>query len=338
MQPFHPAALAGVLLALVGLPAAAAAPACQLGEAAVLHVEMDRNSPLIQSEINGQKVFLLADTGAVAQTILRAQAVRLGLKGVQLNGELHGVGGGSAVSLGVIDELKLDKIVAKKVDVLIGGEAKSMGRPDLVGVIGGSLFSKYDVEFDLADGVIRLFVPKDCKNAELAYWGTSYSVAPLKAYSAGFPRFETEVLLNGKRVTAMIDSGSPTSVATLVSSSNAGITPRSPGVVAVEDIGGFGANRVSTWIAKFDTFTIGDETIKNAKLRIADLFKYNVYTETASHVDHRISDMPGMLLGADFLKSHRVLISNSQHRVYFSYRGGPVFDTAGAPAEARAGP
>jgi hypothetical protein len=32
-----------------------------------------------------------------------------------------------------------------------------------------------------------------------------------------------------------------------------------------------------------------------------------------------------MLLGADFLRAHRTLVAHSQHRLYFTYVGGPVF-------------
>ena len=32
-----------------------------------------------------------------------------------------------------------------------------------------------------------------------------------------------------------------------------------------------------------------------------------------------------MLLGADFLRSHRVLIAHSQQQMYFTYAGGTVF-------------
>jgi hypothetical protein len=32
-----------------------------------------------------------------------------------------------------------------------------------------------------------------------------------------------------------------------------------------------------------------------------------------------------MLLGVDFLKSHHVLIANSQNKFYFTYAGGSVF-------------
>jgi hypothetical protein len=32
-----------------------------------------------------------------------------------------------------------------------------------------------------------------------------------------------------------------------------------------------------------------------------------------------------MLLGADFLRSHRVLVARSQAKMYFTYEGGTVF-------------
>jgi len=41
---------------------------------------------------------------------------------------------------------------------------------------------------------------------------------------------------------------------------------------------------------------------------------------------------PDMLLGADFLRSHRALIAHSQGKMYFEYVSGTVFPTAPAPA------
>lgn len=53
-----------------------------------------------------------------------------------------------------------------------------------------------------------------------------------------------------------------------------------------------------------------------------------------------------MMIGADFLLSHRVYVANSQHKLYFTYIGGPVFnldqaaagDQAGAQTTAAAAP
>ena len=35
-----------------------------------------------------------------------------------------------------------------------------------------------------------------------------------------------------------------------------------------------------------------------------------------------------MLLGADFLLAHRVLVAHSQRRIYFTNAGGPMFQSS----------
>jgi len=59
----------------------------------------------------------------------------------------------------------------------------------------------------------------------------------------------------------------------------------------------------------FETFAVGDELIRNPALGTADLGRRD------------------MLLGLDFLRAHRVLVSNRQGKVYFTYAGGRVFET-----------
>ena len=69
---------------------------------------------------------------------------------------------------------------------------------------------------------------------------------------------------------------------------------------------------VSTALATrpLESFAIGDELIRNPAVRVGDLGGRD------------------MLLGLDFLRAHRVLVSNSQGLVYFTYIGGRVFETA----------
>jgi hypothetical protein len=97
----------------------------------------------------------------------------------------------------------------------------------------------------------------------------------------------------------------------------------SPDVRFVGLGGGFGARATKNWIAPVTSFKIGDEEIRTTRLTISD-FSYN--------------DVGGdMLLGADFFLSHRVYVSNSQHKMYFTYNGGPVF-RYDAPPLVQAGP
>ena len=68
------------------------------------------------------------------------------------------------------------------------------------------------------------------------------------------------------------------------------------------------------------------------KLRVAvgdcqgcDLFKDATYAEAGSRVSRQIGGIEDMILGLDFLRSHRVLIAHSQRKLYFTYIGGTVF-------------
>jgi predicted aspartyl protease len=70
-----------------------------------------------------------------------------------------------------------------------------------------------------------------------------------------------------------------------------------------------GASRsvVSDSFARLETFAMGDELIRDPALRTANI------------------GLRDMLLGLDFLRAHRVLVANSQRRIYFTYTGGRVF-------------
>jgi tetratricopeptide (TPR) repeat protein len=86
-----------------------------------------------------------------------------------------------------------------------------------------------------------------------------------------------------------------------------------------------------TWIAPVKSFKIGDEEIRNTRLRVAD----------SPTIDR------DMLIGMDFFLSHHVYVANSQRKLYFTYNGGPVFnldrdlgsrETAGADTDAGSEP
>ncbi len=90
-----------------------------------------------------------------------------------------------------------------------------------------------------------------------------------------------------------------------------------------------GSKKVDSWIGTFQSFTIGDETIKDTQILFADLFGNMKYTVIGSNLPQRMLQPFSMLLGFDFLQSHRVLIAHSQRKIYFTYTGGRVFDRFG---------
>jgi hypothetical protein len=77
-------------------------------------------------------------------------------------------------------------------------------------------------------------------------------------------------------------------------------------------------------VAPFDSFRVGDETIRNVRLRFGDFQRHSEVTVTGSHIPQTVMD-EDLLLGEDFIGAHHLLISHSQGKLYFSYNGGPVF-------------
>jgi len=101
-------------------------------------------------------------------------------------------------------------------------------------------------------------------------------------------------------------------VLNLRAAARAGVKPGDAGVFDAGYGGGVSlGSYIRAWLAPFASFKIGDEEIKNFRLMIGDM---------------RLGEGPDMLIGDDFFRSHRILVSNSQHKIYFTYSGGPVFD------------
>lgn len=327
---------------LFGLAGSAAAR-CQLTEAGELHVIMDGNRPLVPGVINGHSVMMLIDTGASFSSILRSAVPTLGLRPLSVDRvHVYGVGGETRVEVTDLSQLKIDHFNIVNPELLVVGE-RPFDRPEVVAIIGMDFLSKWDLEFDLPDGMIRLLTPKDCQGDQVIYWGGAYAEAPLLPSGGLGEKFIIRVMLNRSPTEATLDSGAYYSTVTLAAARAAGVTPTSEGVVASGASHGVGADAAQTWIAAFDSFSIGDETIKNPRIHISDMFASDVRAETGSRIPREVEGLPSMLLGADFLRTHRVMLANSQHMAYFTYVGGDPFGPAGPrlrrlPTSAQAAP
>jgi hypothetical protein len=249
---------------------------------------------------------------------------------------VFGIGGELHVDEVVVEEFKIGESAHKNLRMLVAGERDFGNRIDAI--VGEDFFQQTDVEFDLPHNAVRLFQPKDCEGVLLAYWAAqgASEIAMEPFYSDG-PGIVVTVQINGQPMRALLDSGAGASVLDKVAAERAGITPDSPGVIASGKKGGLGGKAVPSWIAPLQSFAIGGETIKDTTIQFADLWKDATYT-AASRLPRRIEGTPAMLLGADFLRAHRVLVAHSQRKVYFTYEGGPVFQTTGPLAPRRARP
>ena len=163
--------------------------------------------------------------------------------------------------------------------------------------------------------MIRLARHDGCSDSLLAYWAKPdqpYGMLTLEdPHDSRFkPPIAGEAQVNGRKIRVVFDTGADRSALTLAAARRLGLDPKNPGVIRAGLDWGFGRRMVDSWIAPVDSFAIGGEKVEHTRLRISDF---------------QLPDAD-MLLGADFFLSHRVYVSTGQHRLYFTYNGGAVFD------------
>ena len=310
-----------LLAASVAAHAATSAQKCKYSRIAELPVWIQNGKPVTEGSINGHKVGILLDTGAGPSIVHRLTVEKLGLTPVDVTGlRMFGTGGETAARAVQIDEFKFGNAARKEWRVLVSGEG-TLGS-NIAVVLGYDFLQNLDVEFDLPGGAVRFFQAEDCGNVALSYW--TREPTGQVAIEPGV-QLELTVQVNGRPARAQLDSGTSTSVVESEVASQLGVTAKSPGVVPGGCSSGLGRNPIESWIGQFESFAIGHELIRSPKLRFAELWKDLAYTTATSGVARNMQGLPAMLLGADFLRTHRVLIAHSQRKIYFTYVGGTVF-------------
>jgi tetratricopeptide (TPR) repeat protein/predicted aspartyl protease len=291
------------------LSAGQALAKCDLVALAELPIEMNGARATTAATINGADARLFIDTGSFFTELTPSGATRLGLRMEPLPPRMRvvGVTGTAETRMTHVRDMRLSNADLGPTDLLVGEH--DLGPAD--GLVGQNVFGSYDMEYDFANGVMRLYQPKGCEQDNLAYWrggaaAPTLKIEPLSRYENAI---EGEVVINGVRMRAHFDTGAGRTVLTLHAAQRIGISPTSPGVVAIGVSSGTGRKLARAWIAPISSFEIGDERVTDTRLEVAD---FDLGSED-------------LLVGADFFLSHRVLVSKTQDKLYFTYNGGPVF-------------
>jgi predicted aspartyl protease len=288
---------------------------------------------VVDGAINGKKVAIILDTGAQRSMMLRSAAVRLDLPRHELRGSpMYAMGRELRLETATVEEFKLGDASSSALQLVVASESNLAEGVDML--LGEDFLHHFDVEFDLAHHAVRLFAPKNCDGVSLAYWTREVpgevEIEPDRAtqlamaYGEG-PQIAFTVRINDRPVRAILDSGTPSSVLTREHAQGARVSTESPGAVRSAEADRLDGKRLESWSAPFRTFAIGNETIDNPIIQVSALYTDNMYSRSGRAVTRVIRHPLPMLIGTDFLQSHRTLVSHSQRRMYFSYIGGPVF-------------
>lgn len=266
---------------------------------------------IVDGSINGKPARFGIGSGSSGTRLSKDAAARLGLPLQQLRGHALGIGGASTAYAVKVDDFAVGDIHSGKTLMPVLGNIPGGG---LDATLGADFLMQADLEISMAEKKIRFFRPTGCKDTYLAYWSTDAVELPFGGTYTRHanPRFMVEV--NGARLEASISTSSAYTTLSRTGASRAGIKLDGEAVRPSGTVTGVGEDAVATWQVEADRVSLGSETIEHAHLTVLD-----------TPPQGSMIGFPDLMLGRDFLMSHRVLIANDQRKVYFSYLGGEVF-------------
>jgi len=337
------AAVGALALAIVGRAEAA----CDLQKVVAMPVQSDNNRITVSGSLDGHPVQFLIDTALEHSLVLAPAAEQMGLPVTDTRESwVKAQNLGKSVGDTTIGQMVVGLLGLKNIRILVIGQRSDLGAKDVVAVFGRDFLSQFDVEIDLDKNSLTLYAPQPaaCKDANLAYWSDKYNVVDMGKNDL----FTAQV--NGEDVKAVLDSGAPYSTLTTRAAERVGLSrgadaklpaDRLPTDVIslsyemgiyhrtanVQQNGetqmGAEIRRIpDVWQGRFDSFALDQESIKGGSLRYQRFPEFK--STTGSFVD-REGPVQDLLLGADFLRAHHVLVSYSQKKIYFSYVGGVAF-------------
>jgi clan AA aspartic protease (TIGR02281 family) len=298
--------------------AEATAPKCSYIEVADIPLKYVGQGlvPAVDGVIDGAPAVMLVDTGAFDTSLTMNAVVKRDLFMKMTGRYAEGISGSSRLYAARIGEFAIGPVKSKRsrLDLYVIGETAFT--PAYDAIVGAPFLLQADLELDLRAKHMKFFRPLNCdRDIALNYWKEEAVAIPFEFSRSESPNPHFKVLVNGKELDAIIDTGASRSAMTLRAAKRLGIDVKGADVTRMGTTGGVGSDRADYWVAPVKTVQIGGETVRDAELGVMDV-QGDVSTE--------------LFLGQDFLRAHRVLFAMSQRKVYLAYLGGDVFTRGGS--------
>ena len=262
---------------------------CTMQEVGEIAVLSDRGLPFVPVTVNGHKVAFLVDTGSFISTIDPAAAVSLGLSPAGSNHfGIAGIDGELKAAVVPVHDLEIGSLRARDVTFAAAGHfGKTIQGLPIVGLFGADFLSNYDVELDLPNRRIGLYVEAGACGTSFDPWDVAASSVHFRLDPSGHAI--VPIGIDGASVEAVLDTGAQISV---LDPSDAHAAGASDAVLASDRsivMRGIASMQVQAKLHRFSSMRIGD-------------------IETGS-IAFAVMPADDPLLGENWLRHHTVWIS-----------------------------
>ncbi len=286
------------LLLLAGCTAApAAAPRCDLRQAADIPVTRERGFVSAPAMIENQAVTLLVDTGAEATMVTPSAVTNLHLgTDRRQRTVLNGTGGSIVSQNALLQSIGIGGLDLLDQSVTVGPLPVQGAALHASGLLGADTLNAFDVEIDLPNRRVRLFRASGC-TGDYVPWSGPRTSAVVQLYGRGIVLLPAT--LDGHELRVLLDTGANHSVLSEAAAGRLGLDAAALAADPASSAMGVDGAVRTTRVHRFDV------------LRVAGLRTIGPVI-VVSPLRIGITDM---LLGADWLQHVRVWISYANRRI-----------------------
>ena len=295
------------------LVAASAHAACRVVPLSAVPVDTVDGHVLVTVLVNETAATFILDTGA-ERTLMGEDVVRrLGLERDHwVTSTILGIGGLQQRPNALPRSLRLGttplhrRTLTGDTSVTVGPlpVTEIAGRP-IAGLLGRDFLSLFDLDLDLPDHRMTLYDVHGC-DAWFLPWTSPYAAIPASMPMAA--ALVVQVLVDGRPLRTLIDTGASSSLITASGMFRLGVTPALLTPDPAGNGAGVGPAPVPMHLHRFAELRVGPDVMRDPALWVASV---------------RVVPIVDMLLGADWLQTRRVWLSFETKQVFVAEpRGG----------------
>jgi len=304
------AVLSIILAAISGSAAQAAdvppvvpqtAAACNLGRIASLDMTMLPDGEIaVPVTVNEQDMKLIVDTGDIYSGIGEESANALHLK--------RGIAGQMFYFLGNVPAYQYVEAHSFKLGPMSGSDLRllvvpsQMLRPNVDGLLGPNVMKGFDVEFDFAHAKFNIFSQDHCPHAVVYWTKGGYAQVPMHVDDSW--HISVPVTLNGKSLTAVIDSGADRSTMSLEALKDIfGIDVKDPALKQKGTATINGTAKTAMYRYPFEALSLEGVTVHSPDIDIIPAETYGAHN-------------PQLIIGINVLRQLRLYIAYKEQMLY----------------------
>ena len=314
-----------LLMSHATLALCAASPAlaqdCTLKKVASITLEATHGAiPVISARLNDSARRFVIDTGSPLSAIDPQVAEELGLTSVPITGVELYTNGKEIDRYARAKSIRLDHTEVTDLTLLLVPPQVLPSGVD--GLIGADILSIFDLDFDFGKKTLNLMSPKHCKG-NVVYWTDAYTTVPFEL--SWSRHLFVPVMLDGKRMNALIDTGSArTSIRESSASRAFGLNQDSSGV---ERIQGMPTDSSLRFRYRFDSLSFEGVTVLHPLIYVHEDVNERTFSrkhrdkeqvDPATRVDLEHADV---VVGMNILESLHVYVSYDEQVLYITEAG-----------------